>query len=42
MFSNKSKDAAPAPQPMLTAPVPAPRFSTSSHPALIDVSWLAT
>ena len=41
MFSTKSKDAVPAPQPMLTAPVPAPkRARTLSAPSIISADMV--
>ena len=41
MFSSKSKDAVPAPQPMLTAPVPAPkRARTLSAPSIISADMV--
>lgn len=41
MFSSKSKDTAPAPQPMMTAPVAAPkRARTLSAPSIISADMV--
>ena len=41
MFSSKNKDAAPAPQPMLTPPQPAPkRARTLSAPSIISADMV--
>ncbi len=41
MFSSRSKDAAPVPQPMMTAPVPAPkRARSASAPSIISADMV--